>query len=121
MGPEEKLVPLDLIHKSPLDILSAETEYDQIAFIEAKWVEYLPSLKPLVLSAILSKSPRPYSKRDTLLNLNDDHPDLNETGELFFIQPHGEIAIFEECLCVLAKLIGFTEASIQNHHHCCTL
>ncbi|CAG9331837.1 unnamed protein product [Blepharisma stoltei] len=120
MGPEEKLVPLDVIHKSPLDILSGETDYDQIAFIEAKWVEYLPSLKPLVLSAILSKSPRPYSKRESLLNLNDDHPDLNDTGELFFSQPRLEIAIFEECLCVLAKLIGFTETSIRNHRHVCT-
>ena len=120
MGPDN-LIPLDLMHKSPLDIISGQTDHDQIAFVESRWVDYKSCLKPLGLALSVSRNPRFKDNRNTLVNLNEDHPDTYNTGELFFAQPKEEIEIFEDCVCVLARLIGFTEASIQKLQHKCTL
>lgn len=121
MGQEGKITALDLVHESPLDIQCGNSDQDQIAFIGNTWEEHLESLKPLGLATSVSRNPRLKDTCKTLINLNNDHSKLLNTGELFFLRSKDEIEIFEECACVIGKLIGFTESAISEHQHHCTL
>ena len=121
MGPEGKITALDLVHESPLDIQCGNSDHDQIAFIGNASEEHLESLKPLGLATAVSRNPRINDTCKNLINLNDDHPKLVNTGELFFLLPKDEIEIFEECACIIGKLIGFTEQAIEGYEYHCTL
>ena len=81
----------------------------------------MDSLKPLGLATTVSRNPRINDTCANLINLNDDHPKLLNTGELFFLRPKDEIEIFEECACIIGRLIGFTDSAIEDYQHHCTL
>jgi hypothetical protein len=121
MGPEGKILPFDLVHQSPQEVKSNNCEHDQMTFIGKVWEEHINSLKPLGLATSVSRNPRKNDTYHSLINLNDDHPKLVNTGELFFVQPKDEIEIFEECACIIGKIIGFTNEAIDEYHHWCTL
>lgn len=121
MGPNDQLVALDLMHKAPTDILAGQTDHDQLAFVEGKWVEHIDSLKPLALAASVARKPTPEDNMDVLVYLNEDHSNFQNTGELFFLLDKEENEIFQDCMCVLAKLLTFTEKALSQHKHSCTL
>jgi hypothetical protein len=121
MGPEGRLIALDLVHESPLDVQCGMSAQDQIAFIGNAWEESIDSLKPLGLATAVSRNPRITDTCRSLVNLNYDHAKLQNTGELFFLRPKDEIEIFAECQCIIGKLIGFTESAVQEYKHHCTL
>ncbi|OMJ93284.1 hypothetical protein SteCoe_3744 [Stentor coeruleus] len=121
MSSEEGIIALDLAHQSPLDIQFGNCDQDQVMFIGNTWEAYVDSLKPLGLATLVSKNPRIDDNCKKLVNLNDDHPKLITTGELFFLRPKDEIEIFEECACIIGKSIGFTDDAIKEYKYHCTL
>ena len=121
MGSEGKITALDLVHESPLDIQCGNSDQDRIAFIGNAWEDHTASLKALGLATSVSRNPRTNDTCKSLINLTGDHAKLQQTGELFFLLPKEQIEIFEECACVIGKLIGFTEIAIKDYHHYCTL
>lgn len=121
MGPEGKILAFDLVHQSPQDVKFCGGENDQMMIIGTNWEENVNSLKPLGLATTVSRNPRIEDTNKNLINLNDDYPRNVNTGELFFERPKDEIEIFEECSCILGKLMGFTPDDIVDYHHLCTL
>ena len=121
MGPEGKILAFDLVHQSPQEVMSNGCHNDQILFIGTSWEESINSLKALGLATSVSRNPRIKDTNKNLINLNDDHPKIVNTGELFFETPKDQIEIFEECACILGTLMGFTNEAIEEYHHLCTL
>lgn len=122
IGKQDEHIILDLVHKSPTDVLFEGTGRDELAFQDPRFSEHLNALKPLSLALSLCRTPRRSDSNGTLLYLEGDGAQREtHTGDLFYGLDSGETDMFRYCLCSLSRLLGFTEEAVKQHKHVITL